>query len=66
MKCHSEIVDLFKKKQALMDSKFRQLMAGWTRRRQAPHRRNKDFEIKAIADNFNNYTITDYLTALSY
>ena len=36
-----------------------QLMAGGTRRRQAPHQRNKDFRIKAIVDNFDNYTSID-------
>ena len=41
-------------------------MAGGTRRRWAPCRRNKDIRIKAIVDNFDNYTIIDYLTALSY
>ena len=41
-------------------------MAGGTRRRLAPRQRNKDIRIKAIADNFDNYTIIDYLTTLSY
>jgi len=39
-------------------------LPGETRRRQAPCRRNKHIRIKAIVDNFDNYTITDYLTAL--
>ena len=49
------IVELFKKEQASTEVKIRQLMAGGTRRRQAPRR------IKAIVDNFDNYTIIDYL-----
>ena len=53
---HSEILDLFKKEQALMDSKFRQLMAGWTRR-QAPHRRNKDFELQTALTTTPSQTI---------
>ena len=40
---HSEIVELFKIKQVLTEVKIRQLMAGGTRRRQAPCQRNKDF-----------------------
>ena len=28
--------------------------------------RNKDIRIKAIVDNFENYTIIEYPTALSY
>ena len=46
---HSEIVELFKIKQVLTEVKVRQLMAGGTRRRQAPRQRNKDFRIKATA-----------------
>ena len=46
---HSEIVELFKIKQVLTEVKIRQLMAGGTRRRQAPRQRNKDFRIKAPA-----------------
>ena len=61
-----EIVELFKKEQTSTEVEIRQLMAGETRRRQAPRRRNKDIRIKAIVDNFDNYTIIDYLTALSY
>ena len=61
-----EIVELFKKEQALTEIEMRQSMAGGTRRRQAPHRRTKDIRIKAIVDNFDNYTIIEYLTALSY
>ena len=61
-----ENVELFKKEQASAEVKIRQLMAGGTRRRQAPHRRNKDIRIKAIVGNFDNYTIIDYVTALSY
>ena len=41
----SEIVELFKIKQALTEVKIRQLMAGGTRKRQAPRRRNKDSAI---------------------
>ena len=58
-----EIEELFKKEQASTEVKMRQLMAGGTRRRQAPRRRNKDIRIKAIVD---NYTIIEYLTVLSY
>ena len=36
-----EIVELFKKEQALTEIEIRQLMAGGTRRRQAPRRRNQ-------------------------
>ena len=60
------MIKLFKKEQASTEVEIRQLMAGGTRRRQAPGRRNKDIRIKAIVDNFDNYTIIDYLTALSY
>ena len=55
-----EIVELFKKKQALTEVEIRQLMTGEIRRRQASCRENKGFRIKAIVDNFNNYTIRDY------
>ena len=41
-----EIVELFKKEQASTQVKIRQLMAGGTRRRQAPCQRNKDIRIK--------------------
>ena len=58
-----EIVELFKKEQTSTEVKIRQLMAGGSRRRQAPHQRNKD---KAFAENFNNFTISDYLAALRY
>ena len=62
-----EIVELFKKEQASTEVEIRQLMAGGTRRRQAPRWRNKDIWTKAIiVDNFDNYTTTDYLTAFSY
>ena len=61
-----EIIELFKKEQSSTEFKIRQLIAGGTRRRQAPHQRNKDIRIKAIVDNFDNYAITDYLTAFSY
>ena len=62
------MIELFKKEQASTEVQIRQLMAGGTRRRQVPRRRNKDIRIKAIVDtdNFDNYTIIDYLTALSY
>ena len=59
---YSEIIELFKIKQGLTEVKIRQLMAGGTRKRLAPHRRNKD----NCAENFNNHTIVDYLTALGY
>ena len=58
-----EIIELFKKEQALTKVKNRQLMAVGTRRRQAPRRRNGNIRIKSIVD---NYTIIDCLTALSY
>ena len=61
-----EIVELFKKEQASREVEIRQLMAGKTRRRQVPCQRNNGIRIKAIVDNFDNYTIIDYLTALSY
>ena len=37
-----EIVELFKKEQASTQVEIRQLMAGGTRRRQAPRRKNED------------------------
>ena len=63
-----EIVEHFKREQTSteVEISYRQLMAGGTRRRQAARQRNKDIRIKAIVDNFDNYTIIDYLTALSY
>ena len=60
-----EIVELFKKEQASREVEIRQLMAEETRR-QVPCQRNNGIRIKAIVDNFDNYTIIDYLTALSY
>ena len=57
-----EIVELFKKERTgfKTEVEIRQLIAGGIRRRQAPRRRNKDIRIKAIVDNFDNYTIIDY------
>ena len=53
-----EIVKLFKKEQASTEVEIRQLMAGGTRRIRERHHFN--------VDNRDNYTIIDYLTALSY
>ena len=58
-----KIGEFFKKEQASTEVEIRQLMAERTRR-QAPRQRNKGIRIKAIVDNFDNYTIVDNL--LSY